>query len=80
MVLPTTDDVRKWPQTGQAESRWVRRMQTEAPERTRWDTRLELASAMFDCVELFHHRQRRHSSAAMLTPLDYGQRPHSKAA
>jgi hypothetical protein len=37
-------------------------MQTELLNRKRWNTRVELASAMFEYVEVFHNRQRRHSS------------------
>ena len=36
--------------------------------RTKWKTRIELASAIFDYIELFHNTRRRHSSLGMLTP------------
>jgi hypothetical protein len=49
------------------ESLW-RRMQVELLDRKRWSTRLELASAIFEYLEIFHDRQRRHSSLSMLTP------------
>ncbi len=52
------------------ESFWGR-MQTELLNRKRWNTRVELASAMFEYVEVFHNRQRRHSSIGMLTPIEY---------
>jgi len=51
------------------ESFWGR-MQTELLNRKRWNTRVELASAMFEYVEVFHNRQRRHSSIGMLTPIE----------
>jgi transposase InsO family protein len=35
------------------------------------ETRIELASAIFDYLEIFHNRQRRHSSLGMLTPNDH---------
>jgi hypothetical protein len=31
----------------------------------RWNTRIELARAIFDCLEIFHNRQRRHSALGM---------------
>jgi transposase-like protein len=42
------------------ESFWGR-MQTELLNRKRWKTRIELANAIFDYLEIFHNRQRRHS-------------------
>jgi putative transposase len=47
------------------------RMQTELLDRRRWRTRLELANAIFEYLEIFHNRQRRHSSLGMLTPIEY---------
>jgi hypothetical protein len=41
------------------ESFWGR-MQTELLNRQRWKTRIELANAIFDYLEIFHHRRRRH--------------------
>jgi Integrase core domain len=48
------------------ESFWSR-MQIELLDRRRWRTRQELANAIFEYVEVFHNRQRRHSSLAMLS-------------
>jgi putative transposase len=39
------------------ESLWGR-MQTELLNRKRWKTRIELANAIFDYLEIFHNRQR----------------------
>lgn len=47
------------------------RMQTELLNRRRWRTRLELANAIFEYVEIFHNRKRRHSALGMLTPNEY---------
>jgi putative transposase len=47
------------------------RMQTELLNRQRWKTRLELANAIFEYLEIFHHRRRRHSALGMLTPIEY---------
>ena len=55
---------------GQMESLWAR-MQVELLNRKRWNTRLELANAIFEYLEIFHNRQRRHSSLGMLSPIEY---------
>ena len=52
------------------ESFWGR-MQTELLNRQRWRTRIELANAIFEYIEIFHNRRRRHSSLGMLTPIEF---------
>lgn len=52
------------------ESFWAR-MQVELLNRQRWRTRIELANAIFEYLEIFHNRQRRHSSLGMLTPVEF---------
>jgi putative transposase len=52
------------------ESFWGR-MQTELLNRRKWKTRVELANAIFEYLEIFHNRQRRHSSLGMRTPIEY---------
>ena len=52
------------------ESFWGR-MQTELLNRKRWKARIELANAMFEYLEIFHNRQRRHSALGMLTPIEF---------
>nr|WP_090475528.1 IS3 family transposase [Nakamurella panacisegetis] len=52
------------------ESFWGR-VQTELLDRRKWRTRLELATALFEYLEIFHNRQRRHSALGMLTPVQY---------
>jgi putative transposase len=47
------------------------RMQVELLDRQRWRTRVELANAIFDYLEIFHNRQRRHSALGMLTPVEF---------
>ncbi len=49
-------------------------MQTELLNRRRWTTRVELANAIFDYLEVFHNRRRRHSALGMLTPTEYATR------
>ena len=53
-----------------AESFWAR-MQVELLNRRRWHTRVELANAIFECIEIFHNRHRRHSALGMRTPIEY---------
>jgi len=55
------------------ESFWSR-MQVELLDRQRWLTRVQLANAIFEYLEVFHNRQRRHSSLQMLTPIEFEQR------
>ena len=45
--------------------------QCELLDRHRWDTRAELARAMFHYVEVFYNPQRRHSTLGYLSPVDY---------
>jgi transposase InsO family protein len=55
------------------ESFWAR-MQVELLNRKSWKTRIELASAIHDYIELFHNTQRRHFALDMLTPTEYEER------
>src|SRR3954451_18113063 len=50
------------------------RMQVELLDRQRWRTRPELANAMFDYLEIFHNRRRRHSALGWLTPIEFENR------
>ena len=52
---------------GHPEAGWAR-MQTELLDRQRWKTRIELANAIFEYLEIFHNRQRRHSALGWRTP------------
>src|SRR5215208_4273757 len=61
------------------ESFWGR-MQTELLDRKRWTTRIELANAIFEYLEIFHNRQRRHSALGWLTPMEYEQRHTTNVA
>jgi putative transposase len=47
------------------------RMQVELLNRKRWNTRIELANAIFEYPKIFHNRRRRHSALGMLTPNEY---------
>lgn len=57
------------------ESLWDR-MQTELLGTKKWSTRLELSTAMFDWIEGFHNRTRRHSALGNISPMEF-ERRHS---
>ena len=52
---------------GMMEAFWAR-MQTELLNRQKWRTRLELANAIFEYLEVFHNRKRRHSASECSHP------------
>ena len=59
------------------ESFWSR-VQTELLNRRRWQTRIELANALFEYFEMFHNRRLCHSALGMLTLIEY-ERLHATA-
>ena len=61
------------------ESFWAR-MQTELLDRQRWNTRIELANAIFEYLEIFYNRRRRHSALDWLTPMEYEKLHTTNAA
>jgi putative transposase len=61
------------------ESFWSR-VQVELLDRKRWRTRVELSNALFEYLEIFHNRQRRHSTLGMLTPVEYETRHENETA
>lgn len=46
-------------------------MQIELLNRKKWRTRLDLANAIFDYIEIFYNRQRRHSQLKYLSPVEH---------
>jgi putative transposase len=52
------------------ESFWSR-MQVELLNRKRWNTRIELANAMFEYLEIWHNQRRRHSALGWLSPIEF---------
>ncbi|MGW4411768.1 IS3 family transposase [Nonomuraea sp. NPDC004702] len=47
------------------------RSRGELLDRQRWNTRIELAAAIFEYLEIWHNRQRRHSGLGMLNPIQF---------
>lgn len=50
------------------ESCWSR-MQVELLDHQHWNTRIEPANVIFEYLEIWHNRQRRHSSLGARLPL-----------
>jgi putative transposase len=69
-LLPSMGSVGDCYDNAMIESFWSR-MQVELLDRQRWKTRVELANAIFEYLEIFHNRQRRHSSLGMVSPVEY---------
>ena len=42
--------------------------------RQSWPNRASLRSALFDYIEVFYNRQRRHSTLGMLSPAEFEER------
>lgn len=75
-LVPSMGSIGDCYDNGMMESFWAR-MQVELLNRQRWRTRIELANAIFEYLEIFHNRRRRHSALGMLTPIDYENRYQS---
>lgn len=69
-LLPSMGSVGNCYDNAMIESFWSR-MQVELLDRQRWKTRVELANAIFEYLEIFHNRRRRHSSLGMVSPVEY---------
>ena len=53
------------------------RVQIELLDRQTWRTRLQLANALFEDLEIVHNRKRRHSALGLLTPIEFETRQSS---
>jgi putative transposase len=69
-LLPSMGTVGDCYDNAMMEAFWSR-MQVELLDSPRWKTRVELANAIFEYLEIFHNRRRRHSSLGMLTPIEF---------
>jgi transposase InsO family protein len=78
-LLPSMGSVGDCYDNAMIESFWSR-MQVELLDRKRWKTRIELANAIFEYLEIFHNRQRRHSALGMVSPVEYEERNESRTA
>lgn len=75
-LLPSMGSVGSCFDNAMMESFWSR-MQVELLDRRHWRTRVELANAIFEYLEIFHNRQRRHSALGMLAPIEFETRHQS---
>lgn len=55
-------------------------LQTELLDRHRWTSRLQLAQAIFEWIEVFYNQQRRHSTLGMVAPVTYAQDAQTSSA
>ncbi len=69
-LLPSMGSVGDCYDNAMIEAFWSR-MQVELLNTRRWKTRIELANAIFEYIEIFHNRRRRHSALGMRTPIEY---------
>jgi putative transposase len=69
-LVPSMGSVGDCYDNAMIEAFWSR-MQVELLDTRRWHTRVELANAIFEYIEIFHNRRRRHSSLGMLTPIEF---------
>jgi transposase InsO family protein len=72
-LLPSMGSIGDCYDNAVIESFWSR-VQVELLNRQRWHTRVELANAIFEYLEIFHNRQRRHSALGMITPVEFEAR------
>lgn len=49
-------------------------LKTELLDRQRWMTRMQLRAAIFDYIEVFYNRRRRHSALGHLSPIEFERR------
>ncbi|WP_329127557.1 IS3 family transposase [Streptomyces sp. NBC_01465] len=69
-LLPSFGTVGDGLDNAMMESFWSSK-QIELLNRKRWKTRVELANAIFEFIEIFYNRQRRHSALGYRTPVEY---------
>lgn len=69
-LVPSMGSIGQCYDNAMIESFWGR-MRTELLNRKRWKSRVELGNAIFDYLEIFQNRQRRHSALGMRTPIEF---------
>ncbi|MFF0991636.1 IS3 family transposase [Kocuria nitroreducens] len=69
-LLPSFGTVGDGLDNAMMESFWST-MQIELLNRQKWKTRIELANAIFEYIEVFYNRRRRHSALEYATPHEY---------
>lgn len=69
-LLPSFGTVGDGLDNAMMESFWSS-MQIELLNRKKWKSRIELANAMFEYIEVFYNRKRRHSALGYSTPSEF---------
>lgn len=69
-LLPSFGTVGDGYDNAMMESFWSS-MQIELLNRHRWKTRVELSTAIFEYIEVFYNRQRRHCALGYVSPIQY---------
>ena len=78
-LVPSMGSVGDCYDNAMIEAFWSR-MRVELLDSRRWRTRVGLANAIFECVEIFHNRGRRHSSLGMRAPIEFALLNSTRAA
>jgi transposase InsO family protein len=78
-LLPSMGSVGDCYDNAMIEAFWSR-MQVELLDRQRWNTRIELANAIFEYLEIWHNRQRRHSALGWLSPIEFERKSSTTVA
>ena len=55
-------------------------MQIELLDRKRWKTHVELSNAIFEYIEVFYNRRRRHSQLDYVSPIEFERSLHQQTA
>ena len=69
-LVPSMGSVGDCYDNSMIEAFWSR-MQVELLDRQSWRTRIELANAIFEYLEIWHNRRRRHSALGWVSPLEF---------
>lgn len=68
--MPSFGSVGDGPDNAIMQSFWSL-MQIQLLNRKKWKTRVEPTNAIFEHIEIFHSRQRRHSALGSRTPIEH---------
>ena len=78
-LLPSMGSVGDCYDNPMIEALWYR-MQVELLNTRSWNTRLELANAMFEYLEIWHNHKRRHGRLGWVSPVEYERKSIITAA
>ena len=58
---------------------WATQVKVEVTNRCNFQTRAEAVHAIFEFIEVFYNRLRRHSSIGYVSPVDFERQPSAVA-